>query len=48
MYDGNEAVTTSTWLAKAIEYSLVVESQFPIDTTYARSFWTGKVYPKNL
>lgn len=48
MYDGNEAVTTSTFLAKAIEYSLIVESPFTIDTTYARSFWTSKVYPKNL
>jgi hypothetical protein len=46
--DISGAVTTDLTLVKVINYSLVVENAFPIDTTYARSAWTGTVRPKNL
>jgi hypothetical protein len=47
-FDVQGVVTTSPSLIKSIEYSLVVENAFPVDTTYARSTWKGVIRPRNL
>lgn len=47
-YDVQGVLTTNTTLIKSIEYNLIVENAFPVDTTYARSTWKGIIRPRNL
>ncbi|MFH1862412.1 MAG: hypothetical protein ABH878_06315 [bacterium] len=47
-FDLQGVQTTNMGLVKSIEYYLLLESQFPADTTYARSAWTSVIRPKNL
>ncbi|HDH57706.1 MAG TPA: hypothetical protein ENF16_03750 [Bacteroidetes bacterium] len=48
LYDISGTQTTDPTLVKSLDYYLLLESPFPMDTTYARSAWTGTVHPKNL
>lgn len=48
MRDISGASTTDPTLTKSIDYYLLLEGPFPIDTVYARSGWNGSVRPKNL
>lgn len=47
-FDIAGASTNNTTLAKRIDYYLLIENPFPIDTVYARSAWNGTIRPKNL
>ncbi len=48
LFDISGASTNNTTLAKRIDYYLLIENPFPIDTVYARSAWNGTIRPKNL
>lgn len=48
LYDVSGSVTTDVSMTKYLDYYLLLESPFPVDSTYARSAWTGTIRPKNL
>jgi hypothetical protein len=48
LYDVSGSLTTNPTLVKSLDYYLLLESPFPIDTVYARSSWIGTIRPKNL
>jgi hypothetical protein len=47
-YDVGGASTNNLTLVKRIDYYLLVENAFPVDTVYARAAWNGTIRPKNL
>jgi hypothetical protein len=47
-YDSQGKNTTAPSAVKSIEVFIQVESPFPLDTTYIRSYYKGLIYPLNL
>jgi hypothetical protein len=47
-FDANGNPTWTPSAVKGMEVIVVVESPFPVDTTYARAFWRTRIFPKNL
>ena len=48
LYDISGAQTADLTTVKSMDYYLLLESPFPMDTVYARSAWNGTIRPKNL
>lgn len=47
-YDVTGGITTAPAAVKTIEYYLMLESTFPIDSAYVQSVWTGTIRPMNI
>ena len=47
-YDSTGIVTSDVNLIRSIKAQLMVESQYPVDSTYAGAYWEKLIYPRNL
>ncbi|MBU1881747.1 hypothetical protein KKA08_06900 [bacterium] len=47
-YDAGGNQVTDMTLVRYLEYEMTFESIMPVNSVYARSVWTGTVYPRNL
>lgn len=47
-YDWAGMVTLTPSMIKSIKVQLMVESPYPVDSTYAGAYWEKLIYPRNL
>jgi hypothetical protein len=47
-YDSAGNTTTAPNMIRSIRVQLTVESQYPVDSTFAGAYWEKHIYPRNL